>query len=774
MRAREEAVQEDAFTHVAPRTSVSRQMQERFERRKHWRRFIAAVYVISMTGYLGWRFTIINPESLTLSVMFYAAECMGFILGLKAIFNTWNYSHRVPPPAPRGLTVDVLIPAYREPLWMIRRTVMAAMKIKYPHNVFLLDDGKRDEMKALAAELCVTYLRRPDNLHAKAGNLNYGLQHSKAEFVLVFDADHIALPHALDVLLGFFGDEKVAMVQTPQDYYNTDAFQYVAAGRSGGLWNDQSIFFNITQPCADAMNAAECIGTGVAYRRSALDAVGGIPVESVTEDTLTAIRLHKAGYNTVYLNEPVAYGTAVADLGEFYKTRRRWGHGNMQVVRLENIFFCKGLTLPQRLHYLSLVLLYLEGWQQLLLFAIPVITLAFGVQPFVITIFNVMVVMTFPFLSCLLVQELGCGFARFWASEIFAMARWPVFLLATSGLFGGKLKFHSSNKCVQGKVNWRLMAPQLFVMAAGIFALTFSVVRLAHTGFRTGPLGRFFWSVITTHSIPSIDLHATLSAGYTEDFVVIAGAWTVYNVVRVGVFVRKAMHDTKNSREYFRFRVPVPAAFGDHSFGRIDSLSEDWVRVVSYKLNPDLRLGDIVECLAFMPGGPVPLKVALEDMKQDNGTTTMEGSLVWDSPAQRDRLAGGLYYVDWHREFQHRSAYFMTPSDVALSCLGFRPPVQRPANAWQAVLLETEGGSKALYGMMSSLTEAAASLVLFTELAIGRKYTCTGFADTAPQALHIQVLAEENLLSLAPEGLDGATPHRYSVRHIYYPENSSL
>lgn len=80
---------------------------------------------------------------------------------------------------------------------------MAAKAIRYPHGTFLLDDGKRDEVKALAEELGVTYLRRPDSKHAKAGNINHALQHSKADFVMTFDADHIALPHALDVMLGF-------------------------------------------------------------------------------------------------------------------------------------------------------------------------------------------------------------------------------------------------------------------------------------------------------------------------------------------------------------------------------------------------------------------------------------------------------------------------------------------------------------------------------------------------------------------------------------------
>ena len=554
-----------------PHQSVSRQMQERFDRRKIWRRFISCIYIVVMTTYLCWRFTIINQDSFALSVAYYAAECIGFILGLTAIFTSWNYNHRDPLPSPAGLSVDILIPTYKEPLDIIRRTLMAAQRIKYPHRTIVLDDGKRDELKILAAELGVEYLRRPVNTHAKAGNLNYGLQHSKADYIMVFDADHIALPHALDVMLGFFSDDNVAMVQTPQDYYNIDAFQYINAKRTGGLWHDQSVFYNIAEPCADKVNASSCVGTGVVYRRAALDNIGGIPVDTVTEDIHTSLKLHKSGYKTVFLNEPIAYGVASSDLGEYYKTRHRWGHGNLHALRIENILFCKGLTLPQRLHYLSLGLIYLEGWQQLLLFVIPIMALTLGLQPFTITIFNVLIVLAFPPFSYLLLQEIGCGFARYWANEIFSMARWPIYLISTAGLFGRKINFHSSNKNLDGLVNWHLMAPQLTVMTISTLAVTFAVARLAHTGFRTGPLAKFFYSIITTFSLPKdIDFNEVMSDGYTVDLVAIAGAWAVYSAVRAVMFVRKALHDAENTHDYFRFRIPVPITFDS---GRIQLAS---------------------------------------------------------------------------------------------------------------------------------------------------------------------------------------------------------
>jgi cellulose synthase (UDP-forming) len=753
----------------AQRHSVSAQMAERFARRRLWRRFIAAAYILLLIIYLLWRFTIINPVSPALSITYYVTECIAFILGLTAIFNSWHYNHRTPPPAPEGLSVDVFVPTYKEPLDIIRRTVMAAKAIRYPHGTFLLDDGKRDEVKALAEELGVTYLRRPDSKHAKAGNINHALQHSKADFVMTFDADHIALPHALDVMLGFFDDENVVMVQTPQDYYNTDAFQYLNARRTGGLWHDQSAFYNIAEPCADASNAASCVGTGVVYRRSALDKIGGIPCETVTEDIHTSLKLHKAGYQTVFLNEPIAYGIAAADLGEYYKTRHRWGHGNLHALRHENILFCKGLTWRQRLHYLSLGLIYLEGWQQLLLFIIPVVALIWGLQPFTITVFNMLIVLSFPVLSYLLLQELGCGFSRYWANELFSMARWPVYLTSTAGLFGKKISFNSSSKNIQGKTDWRMMVPQLTVTIISLLAVFYGVIRLTATGFPSGPLGSYFYLWLTTRAPPAIDIYEVMPRGYTVELVAIAGFWALYNALRGIFFMRKVLHDAKNTHDFFRFRIPVPVLLNgrDKIYGHMTALSEDWAALRIYKGDAaPFTKGKDITLTAFMPAGALQLTLRVENITQENGGNTVAGSLIWTSAADRDQLANGLYSVDWHREFLHRSAYFLTPSDLLLSCLRLHPVSAHNNNDWQAVLLQTGGDGFTDYGILIRRPDRRQSLIVFSALQQGQHYNIMAFTKDGTSHSAIKVAAEEHLHSLVEKGLDGAAPHRYIVTTV--------
>jgi cellulose synthase (UDP-forming) len=746
-------------------------MHERFARRKTWRRAMAVLYVASLCVYLGWRLTILAPYSMPLSVTYFIADFIGFVLGLAAIYASWDYRHRDPPPAPANLSVDVFVTTYKEPLHIIRRTVLAARDIAYPHNTLVLDDGRREEIRALAAELGVAYLSRPDNAHAKAGNLNFGLAQTRAEFVMTFDADHIALPHALDVMLGFFSDPNVAMVQTPQDYYNTNAFQYVNARRSGGLWHDQSFFYNVGQPCADLANAATCVGTGVVYRRAALARIGGVPTDTVTEDIHTSLKFHKQGFETVYLNEPVAYGVAAADLREYYKTRHRWAHGNLHAVRLEKIFTRgNGLSWRQRLHYLALNLQYLEGWQQLLLFIIPVIALVFGLQPFQITIFNMLVVLAFPFYAYVLLQEHGCGFTRYWANELFSMARFPVHLAAAAGLLGRKTPFRSSAKNVQGRVNWRLMSPQLAVIAVSLLATAIGVLRLHHN-FRIGPLFRYVISFATSgHAPQGANIHAVMSKGYTVDLVAIAGFWALYSVTRGACFVLKVFRDSRNSHEYFRFDMPLPARIRavagreEECFARIDGIAEDWVRFTVFGGQPP-RSGDSLGLTVFLPAGPLELTLRVGSVRG----RTVEGALLWSSPAAQDMLANGLYSVDWHREFLHRNAYFLTPAETLARCLRLESPWEGKHRDWQAILYARPGETEAsACGVISPSddTPGFASLITFQNLSPGVTVAGHVFAESVAAPLFFMVTGEEALSSLTTKGLDGAIVYRYRVRIV--------
>jgi len=622
-------------------------------------------YVLMFVCYFSWRLTVLDPHSITVSIAFLLAECMGFGLCLTTLLTSWRYQHHDAMPPLPNRTVDVLIPTYKEPIYVIRRTLIAAKAIAYPHNVFVLDDGRREDVRALAEEFGLPYYSREKNTHAKAGNLNFGLGFSQAEFVFVLDADHIAKPDAIDLLIGHFADPRVAMVQAPQDYYNTDGFQFVST-QDGRLWDEQSFFFNVSQPCRDAGNGASSVGTGMLLRRDVMDEIGGFPTETVTEDVHASLRMHKAGYRVLYVNEPIAYGVAAHDLGEYYKTRHRWAHGNIHALRCEKLLTCEGLTLRQRLAYLYLGLVYLEGWQQLILFLIPIAALLFGLQPFEVTIFNVAVILLYTLVNAVMLQELGCGFSRFWASEIFTMARWPVYIAAARGFFGLPIRWRSSSKKARKRFNWGLAAPQLSIMLLSAVGLLVGLVRV-HDHTELSPILSSIKQILTGSSTQDIQWFAVIKQGYTLDIVVLAGIWAMLNIVRVAAFLRKALRHTHHTHEFFRFAVSVPVALTESSTptGYSIAVSETWMKL-RVSDTPSIKVGDIIQLMLSMPSGALQLQLSVTATSSIKGETEIEGELLWQGEKIRDALASDLYAVEWHRPIHKRFPYFSTPLDMFL------------------------------------------------------------------------------------------------------------
>jgi len=181
------------------------------------------------------------------------------------------------PPRP-GLSVDVFIPTYNEDLDVLEATITGAVGIRYPHLTWVLDDGRRPEVEALARRLGADYLTRPDNLYHKAGNLNHALKHTTGEFIAILDADMVPQPDYLDRTLGYFEDEKLAFVQMPQEFYNQDSIQHDPLSRH---WHEQTLFFRVIQPGKNHTNSAFWTGSPSVMRRKSLEDIGGVATETV-------------------------------------------------------------------------------------------------------------------------------------------------------------------------------------------------------------------------------------------------------------------------------------------------------------------------------------------------------------------------------------------------------------------------------------------------------------------------------------------------------------
>jgi cellulose synthase (UDP-forming) len=264
---------------------------------------------------------------------------------------------------------------------VLRATLIGCRAVRHPHTTWLLDDGRRPEVASLAAELGARYLTRPDNRHAKAGNINHALSRTGGELVAVLDADHVPLPDFLDAVVGYFDDDDVALVQTPHEFFNADSIQHSA---SASHRHEQSLFFRVICPGKDRHNSAFWCGSAAVLRRRALESVGGVRCDTIAEDFHTTIALHQQGWRTRYHHETLVQGRAPHDLASFLLQRDRWARGNLRVLRTpQNPLTASGLSPHQRISYAASLSNYAAGPHRLVLLGVLAGTLLSGRLPMV-------------------------------------------------------------------------------------------------------------------------------------------------------------------------------------------------------------------------------------------------------------------------------------------------------------------------------------------------------------------------------------------------------
>lgn len=256
--------------------------------------------------------------------------------------------------------VDVFIPTFNEPRQVLQRTVLGAKALDYPHlRIFILDDGARPWLRSLCETEGVHYIARRDGRHAKAGNINNGLTMTRgpdaAPFILMLDADFVPYRKFLWRTLGFFEDPRVAILQTPQYFFNPDPVQ-MNLGSPANWAEEQRFFFDAMQPSKDAWNMSFCCGSSCVIRRAAIEEIGGVPEGAVIEDIHLSYVLMTKGWITRYLNETLSNGLASETLAEFVGQRVRWALGCAQALRLPfGPLRLNGLSLLQRVFYLSTI-----------------------------------------------------------------------------------------------------------------------------------------------------------------------------------------------------------------------------------------------------------------------------------------------------------------------------------------------------------------------------------------------------------------------------------
>ncbi|HEY1059917.1 MAG TPA: UDP-forming cellulose synthase catalytic subunit [Limnobacter sp.] len=349
---------------------------------------LMALTILVLARYVFWRFTssldLNSGIELFLGYTLVVAEAYTWLILIFGFIQTaWPLKRR---PLPLDLnfaewpTVDIYIPTYNEPLSVVRPTVYAAKGIDWPVDkvtVYILDDGHRPAFEEFARQAGVEYISRPDNSHAKAGNINYALRQTHGQYIAIFDCDHIPTRSFLQTSMGWFRrDPKCVLVQTPHHFFSADPFE-----RNFNFFrqmpNEGSLFYGLIQDGNDYWNASFFCGSCAVIERKALLEVGGIAVETVTEDAHTALKLHSLGYHSVYLNNIQAAGLATETLAGHIGQRIRWARGMAQIFRLDNPMFKKGLSFFQRICYSNAMLHFFYGIPRLIFLIMPLAYLFF-------------------------------------------------------------------------------------------------------------------------------------------------------------------------------------------------------------------------------------------------------------------------------------------------------------------------------------------------------------------------------------------------------------
>ena len=341
-------------------------------------RILAFATLVTGLAYLTWLFFALNQAHPLIAAAFYLAEAVCFLLFLVASFTVWRlrYKREEGLPIETPSSVDVFITVCREPIEVVTTTIEAATAIEWvgPLTIYVLDDGADDQVRAVADRCHCIYLSRPrlglPVERAKAGNLNFGLRNSRAEFVLVLDADQVARRSILRALAGYMRFPRVGFIQSRQMYLVPEGDPF---------FNLDRVFYEAVQLGYDNRDNVISCGSGVLYRRAALVDIGGFSSWNVVEDLTTSLELHSRGWQSFYYPYAVTTGLAPSDIWGVYRQRSQWALDTMRLWVWDNPLFKSGLRWGGRMSYLVIPMSYASAaFIFPLFFAIPLWTYVTG------------------------------------------------------------------------------------------------------------------------------------------------------------------------------------------------------------------------------------------------------------------------------------------------------------------------------------------------------------------------------------------------------------
>jgi cellulose synthase/poly-beta-1,6-N-acetylglucosamine synthase-like glycosyltransferase/exo-beta-1,3-glucanase (GH17 family) len=234
--------------------------------------------------------------------------------------------------------VSIHIPAYFEPVEMLKATLDAVARLDYPNFecVVIINNTPdpafwqpiQDHCRALGERFKFINAEKVQGF--KAGALRIAMERTAAdaEIIGIIDADYVVGSDWLKDLVPVFADPRVGLVQAPQDHRDGDRslMHYIMNGEYAG-------FFDIGMVQRNEENAIIVHGTMCLIRRAAMDMAGGWAGDTICEDTDLGLNIIEHGWLTHYTNHRYGHGLLPDTYEAFKKQRHRWAYGGFQIVK---------------------------------------------------------------------------------------------------------------------------------------------------------------------------------------------------------------------------------------------------------------------------------------------------------------------------------------------------------------------------------------------------------------------------------------------------------
>lgn len=394
--------------------------------------------------------------------------------------------------------VACLVASFNEPPEVLEATLTALQAIDYPNKeLVILDDSTKEETRhttrLLAARFGARVRQRTNRRGYKAGAINDFLLMTDATHVAIFDADALPATNFLRDLVPIIeANPRLAFVQTPQFYANTEVSDVARAAAS-----QSAVFYEYICEGKSQSRAAFCCGTNVIFRREALLDLHGQDETTVSEDFATSLQLHFQGWDSVYYNQVYVRSLAPDTLSAYFTQQSRWSFGSIGVQRRVVTEFLRrptALRPGQWWEYLLSSSHYWIGWVNFIFMLLPMLYIFGNVRPLRADTTSYLVIFV-PYLFFTLnmfyagMKERGYAVRDMLLAQQLSLLAFPYLMSAAiAGITGRKRPFGVTPKGLGGRMSWRLLWPQLGMLALSTVTgmIGFMLFAKSATGPATG------------------------------------------------------------------------------------------------------------------------------------------------------------------------------------------------------------------------------------------------------------------------------------------------